>query len=385
MENPKRNNSLDGVRALATLLIIIYHLLGVSGQTVNNSNGIGQFSGRLNVAVSIFFVLSGYLLFKPYVEAMLQKASFPRAHTFYFKRIVRIMPAYWCALVLISKFNSVNFPVLSELLRNVLLLPPMSGQNIFPIIGQTWTLSIELSFYLSLPWIAALIRHRVKNMTPEKALRNILCCLLALYVSAFVSRVLFHKIHIDYFTLWFPAHIDTFALGMCIAAVVAALEVSPDLKARRAQLVRMAPIIFLFSGITWYWSTQLGLALAFETTSFRIELLEHFLYGITSVAFVIPFCLDEGTSRIVKIFSCQAFVWLGTISYGMYLWHFLFLGGDFANTYLPYRIGDMGIATRLLITIPGSIAVATVSYYLIERPLIRSLSRVLQKQKIRVN
>ncbi len=379
---------MDGVRALATLLIIIYHLLGVSGQTVNNSNGIGQFSGRLNVAVSIFFVLSGYLLFKPYVEAMLQKASFPRAHTFYFKRIVRIMPAYWCALVLISKFNSVNFPVLSELLRNVLLLPPMAGQNIFPIIGQTWTLSIELSFYLSLPWIAALIRHRVKNMAPEKALRNILCCLLALYVSAFVFRVLFHKTHIEFFfffTLWFPAHIDTFALGMCIAAVIAALEVSPDLKARRAQLVRMAPIFLLLSGATWYWSTQLGLALAFETTPFRIELFGHFLYGITSVAFVLPFCLDEGTSRIVKIFGSKAFVWLGTISYGMYLWHFLFLGGDFANTYLPYRIGDMGIATRLLITIPGSIAVATVSYYLIERPLIRSLSRVLQQQKIRVN
>jgi peptidoglycan/LPS O-acetylase OafA/YrhL len=168
---------------------------------------------------------------------------------------------------------------------------------------------------------------------------------------------------------------------MCIAAVIAALEVSPDLKARRAQLVRMAPIFLLLSGATWYWSTQLGLALAFETTPFRIELFGHFLYGITSVAFVLPFCLDEGTSRIVKIFGSKAFVWLGTISYGMYLWHFLFLGGDFANTYLPYRIGDMGIATRLLITIPGTIAVATVSYYLIERPLIRSLSRVLQKQK----
>ena len=366
------------------MLIIIYHLFGVSGQTLNNSNGIGQFSGRLNVAVSIFFVLSGYLLFKPFVEAILLDAPSPRAHTFYLKRIVRIMPAYWCALALISKINSVNFPVLSELLRNVLLLPPMTGQEIFPIIGQTWTLSIELTFYLSLPWIAALIRHRVKNMVPEKALRNILCYLLALYVSAFVFRVLFHKIHIDFFfffTLWFPAHIDTFALGMCIATVAAALEVFPHLMKHRAQLVRMTPICFLISGVTWFWSSQLGLALAFETTPFRIELFGHFLYGITAVAFVLPFCLDQRSSRIAKIFGSRAFVWLGTISYGMYLWHFLFLDGHFADTYFPYRIGDMGIATRLLVTIPGSIAIATVSYYLIERPLIRSLSRVLQKRK----
>ena len=56
-DNPARNNSLDGVRALATLLIITYHLFYASGQTYNNANGLGQFSSRLNVAVSIFLYL----------------------------------------------------------------------------------------------------------------------------------------------------------------------------------------------------------------------------------------------------------------------------------------------------------------------------------------
>ena len=86
-DNPERNKSLDGVRAIATLLIVIYHLFSVSGQTINNPNGLGQFSGRLNVAVSVFFVLSGYLLSKPFLEGILENTPFPKPYVFYIKRL----------------------------------------------------------------------------------------------------------------------------------------------------------------------------------------------------------------------------------------------------------------------------------------------------------
>jgi peptidoglycan/LPS O-acetylase OafA/YrhL len=385
VENRERNRSLDGLRAAATLLIIVYHLFSVSGLTLNYANGIGQFTGRLNVAVSIFFVLSGYLLFKPFVQSILLDAPLPRTQSFFLKRFVRIVPAYWLALLILWKIDAVTIPNASGFIRNFSLIHTLTVSNVFTGIGQTWTLSIEMMFYACLPFIAKFIGKRTKKKKRTRTLREIFTCLLALYISAYVFRVFLHKFQFELLkthALWLPAHIDTFALGMCIATVVTALEVSPHLKARRSQLIRMAPVLYILSGVTWYWSTQLGLALAFETTPFRIELFGHFLYGVIAVTFVLPFCLDQGTSQIVKIFGARVCVWLGTISYGMYLWHFLFLDGHFANTYLPYRISDMDVATRLLVTIPGTIAIASASYYLVERPLIRALSQRMHKREI---
>jgi peptidoglycan/LPS O-acetylase OafA/YrhL len=366
------------------LLIIVHHLFFVSGQTINNPHGLGEFSGRLNVAVSIFFVLSGYLLFTPYVRALLLDTPFPNTHTFYLKRFVRIVPAYWVALLLLTRINAVNFPDTSGFVRSFFLVHTFTMRNVFTGIQQTWTLAIEVFFYLCLPWIAILIRAQTRNKTSKVKLRNILGCLTVLYTFAYAYRIVFHQVNMRQFETYrilLPAHLDTFALGMLIATTVTALRVFPNLKKRHSQLARMGPVFLFAAGAFWFWSTQIGWALDLNQSRFRIDLLGHFLYGIASVCFVFPFCLDQGTSRIVKIFGSRVCVWLGTISYGMYLWHYLFLDGHFADTYFPYRIGDMGIATRLLVTIPGSIAIATVSYYLIERPLIRSLSRVLQKRK----
>ena len=384
-DNPERNKSLDGVRAIATLLIVIYHLFSVSGQTINNPNGLGQFSGRLNVAVSVFFVLSGYLLSKPFLEGILKNTPFPKPNAFYIKRIVRIMPAYWLALLILWKINAVNIPNTSGFIRNILLIHPLTVANVFSGITQTWTLSVELFYYLSLPWIALVIKTRTKNKSPEESLRCIFLILSTLYISSYLFRVFLHYVQIKFFethAILLPAHIDTFALGMCIATATVALEAFPHLKVRRSRLAQMSPIFFFMSAATWFWSTQIGWGLDFNASPFRVELFGHFLYGISSFCLILPFCLDQGDSRIVKIMSSQILVWLGTISYGMYLWHFLFLDGHFANTHLPYQISDMGIATRMLITIPCSITLASISYYLIERPLLRTLNGSIRKRKI---
>jgi len=295
------------------------------------------------------------------------------------------MPAYWLAFIVLWGIKASNIPNVSGLLRNIFLIHPLTSQNVFTGIHQAWTLSIELFFYLSLPWIAKLIRISTKNKSLKVAIQNVLILLLLFYASSYIFRIVFSQAHFRIFethAIWFPAHLDSFVLGMIISVVVAALKVLPALDGLERKLARMWPLFFFLSGAAWFWSTQIGMGVFPNTPPFRIGLFGHFLDGITSVTFVLPFCLDQGTSRIVKIFASRPCVWLGTISYGMYLWHYLFLNGEFANTYMPYHVGDMGIATRLLVTILGTIAIATVSYYLIERPLIRSLSRALQKRKI---
>ena len=116
------------------------------------------------------------------------------------------------------------------------------------------------------------------------------------------------------------------------------------------------------------------MAIGLNRTEFHIDLLGHFLYGIASVLLVAPFCVDS-QALLVKAVSFRLFTWLGTISYGVYLWHMAFLGGNFAEKYMPYTENDGQVLLRILVVLPASIAIASLSYYVLERPIMRTVNR----------
>lgn len=128
------------------------------------------------------------------------------------------------------------------------------------------------------------------------------------------------------------------------------------------------------SVFVWLISANINMAIGLNKSEFHIELLGHFLYGIASVLLVAPFCVDS-QSLLFKAISFRPFTWLGTISYGIYLWHMAFLGGNFAEKYMPYTENDGQVLLRFLVVLPASIAIASVSYYLLERPIMRAVSK----------
>lgn len=73
--------------------------------------------------------------------------------------------------------------------------------------------------------------------------------------------------------------------------------------------------------------------------------------------------------------SFRLFTWLGAISYGIYLWHMAFLGGNFAEKHMPYAENDGQVLIRFLVVFPASIAIASLSYYVLERPIIRAINK----------
>ena len=83
----------------------------------------------------------------------------------------------------------------------------------------------------------------------------------------------------------------------------------------------------------------------------------------------------ETQALLVKAMSFRLFTWLGTISYGIYLWHAAIIGGNFAEKYMPYNENDGQVLLRLLIVFPVSITIASLSYYFLERPITRAVSR----------
>src|SRR5438067_1774084 len=91
---------LDPLRAVAALCIVVTHTAGWSG--FNSAHALGAWTARLDCGVAIFFVLSGFLLYRPFVAARLDGRDGPRVLRYARRRALRILPAYWVALALLG-------------------------------------------------------------------------------------------------------------------------------------------------------------------------------------------------------------------------------------------------------------------------------------------
>ena len=92
---------LDSVRAIAALSVVVFHASLWSQITLTGSVA-APFLSRLDVGVAIFFVLSGFLLYRPFVRARLLGGPAPRVAAYGWRRVLRIVPAYWVALTVIA-------------------------------------------------------------------------------------------------------------------------------------------------------------------------------------------------------------------------------------------------------------------------------------------
>jgi peptidoglycan/LPS O-acetylase OafA/YrhL len=373
----KRNSALDSLRGLSTILIVLYHISFVSGYTVAHANSSGAYIDRLNIGVAIFFVLSGFLIFRPFAHSLIHGSPLPKTRNYYLKRAARILPGYWLALFVLAGLDALTIVNTSGFIRNVFIVHSFTEHNVFTGIRQAWTLAIEMSFYVVVPAFAYIFVRQTKRRDGPVSVSSLLKALSVLFLSAYVFRLFIHQTDFWFLKtahIWLPSHMDTLALGMGLAVLVEAPTSSETLSKVRIFLANHTGAFVLSSVFVWFMSANINMAIGLNKSEFHIELLGHFLYGMASVLLVAPFCVDS-RSLLVKAMSLRLFTWLGTISYGIYLWHMAFLGGNFAEKYMPYTENDGQVLLRFLVVLPASIAIASLSYYVIERPIMRAVSK----------
>ena len=363
---------LDSVRALAALSVLVFHASYWSGITLTGSD-LAPLMTRLDVGVTIFFVLSGFLLYRPFVRARLLGTPPPRTLAYGWRRVLRIVPAYWLALTVIA--IAIPKPDTFWPDRAVVYYGFLQTYTDLALGGlsQAWSLCIEVMFYALLPLWAMALRRLPASVRSELLA---LAALAAVGTAWVVSAVLTAPdpevaIAVDRLR-WLPAYFDTFALGMALAVLSVAGE--RDGRTPLAWVARRP------------WVAWLGAALAFIVVAVVVgpspenrldapvnagqALARHWLYAAVAVGVVVPGVLARpGRGVVGRVLGHPALLYAGLISYGIYLWH------NAVMEKLLGRIGSDGTWGDFLLYVglgaAAAIVAASLSWRLVERPLLR--------------
>ncbi|WP_165423438.1 acyltransferase family protein [Ktedonosporobacter rubrisoli] len=402
---------LDGVRAVACLLVIFYHINLINLRLhVWQPAALGPFITALAVAggsgVTLFFLLSGFLLFLPYARALLCGADWPSARQFYLRRALRIMPCYYLSLFLLILVQEPRYLQPAHLQELGLFLSFFmdSSRATFRVLdGPLWSLAIEWQFYLLLPWLALLFRWIIGKGTQRKRWCLLLVCLLLMEVwgigthywgnyylanpqqTVLVPRPLLNVILFFSYGI-IGKFLEDFAIGMGIAACYV--------------LAQQAGWDGLLAGLrrwsVWLWWAGLCvlgfMALWNCNQMFRhsIALLDplypaYEFYSEAGLSLGFGLCLLAilfGPASLQRPFRWVPLRWLGLISYSLYIWHLPLLVnfGDHIQAYIAGWNGYLSYCLFWLFAVLLIFPFAYTFYIWIEQPGIQ-LCDSLRKQK----
>ena len=340
-KNSGRLPSLDGLRALSIGLVLFAH-----SYPPEEFQKLAFYCG--NLGVRIFFVISGFIITWLLLQEEKNSGSIS-LRQFYIRRIVRIFPAYYAYLaviMLLDQAGLINGGSAIQKLLNILFLAnygPCEGPA-----GVLWSLGVEEQFYLLWPGVFIVFR-----LFKEKKIALII--LIGVIVCSTILRginTLCWKNQETYFWLHrfsFLFQMDIIAWGCAGAFVAFHWSQLVQYLAKHAVIVFFFAMFIITLPYTARGYDGYGIETVFGPT---LEAFGATLVIIVSVA--------KSDLFIFRILNLRPVVWLGTISYSLYLWHSIF-----TEDLLP----KCGISQNLWIL--ASIGAAMVSYYLIELPFVR--------------
>ena len=394
---------LDGVRGLLCLCIAITH---VTTHYSPKTAATWQTS-LFGFSLVYFFVLSGFLLFLPYVRNLVEERSsgrMPDVKDYVVHRFARIVPCYLVIFLVVNfvlRVAYVENPAIQpvgtadgtgmitdpgQLIANLTLVQTYFPAYIQTGINPSWSLTLEYAFYASLPLLGFLLFNLRKRSTMNPFLLAGLAPLILLVIGlvgrSLIPLVFAHSATTDFmllnwgpnwaavFTKTFLTNADNFALGMFAAIVFVALEhrALPERISRRVRMVSAVAIVpaFLASGLLLVVANQ------FATAGVSL------VAALMILVIVAPLGRGQKTKLAVWL-DARPIRYVGEVSLSAYLWHFpmlLLLGqlGWMAGDTLP------GMLRNIVLLLSVTILAATVTYYGIEKPGMKFAKRIRAKK-----
>lgn len=369
----------EGVRGIAAIAVLVVHSWIFAGRFGDGTGLADRMVVRLDSMVAIFFLLSAFLLYRPMIAHRAGGPASPTAVAYARRRFLRIFPAYWLALTVLAivpglagVFSSHwwSFYSLTEYLHPVTSSAACEGEGFRCGLLQSWTLTVELTFYVILPLFAAATAALARRLSVRTWMRAELALVALLAAISLALTVLPLGLREEsWFTYSFAAHFDWLGLGLALAVL------SVVYGRREEGLPRPLRVAAAHPG--WCWSGALTLyfvtVFAFQPVPFTVADFSNTEFlGIhllqCGIAFLLVFPVFFGNPNVGaprRLLANRYLVWLGLVSYGLYLWQ-VTIGIE-----LGFGGAEASFATVLIGTVLIALPLAAASYYLLERPLMR--------------
>jgi peptidoglycan/LPS O-acetylase OafA/YrhL len=374
------------MRGIPAVAIIVGHAWfftgGFGGFTESLSN---RAMVRMDGLVALFFLLSAFLLYRPMIAHRTGGPAAPRVADYARRRFIRLYPAYWVALTGFAVFvglygvfssNWWAFYSITDFLHLGLHDVCPADKEFLCGLPQSWTLGVDMTFYVLLPFYAAATGLLARGREPRNWVKLELG-LLALLAAAslLLGGPPFSLRSHDWFRFSALGHLYWFALGLALAVISVT-----DWRAGLPRAIRAAasrPVLCWAAAAAIYLFTVLAFYPApFIIAPFRdgLEYTElNLIQGVSAVLLFLPAVFGNPNRGLpARILSHPALMWIGLISYGLLLWNVTFA------VLLGFPGADEGYWTVLIAGTLATLPLAALSYYLVERPLMKLKYRHLR-------
>ena len=326
-----------------------------------NHGYLGAIYARMEIGVAIFFVLSGFLLFRPWVRAAAQGRAAPSLTRYGRRRVRRIIPAYVVAVLVTFAVYTVFTPgptpgqtwhgLIRYLTFSHIYTDDYLTTMLHPGLSQMWSMAVEVAFYAVLPGLAYLLLQVLCRGQWRPRLALVGLAALATIGPAWLVLITTTDVLSNSAGMWLPAHIAWFAGGMMLAVLQAI-----GARCHAGLAIPVAVALYLVV------STPIGGAILGPDPVW-VPVVKSLLYGTIATLAVAPPALGShgGYQRFL---GSRPMVWVGEISYEIFLLHSLAMALVMHLVLgWPVFTGSMPglIAATLALTIPAAWALHRVT------------------------
>jgi peptidoglycan/LPS O-acetylase OafA/YrhL len=379
---PRHFPLFDSLRAIAFTCVLFTHASVFAGLEQTGTR-LSALYLRLDVGVEIFFAISAFLLYRPFVAARVAGGPAPLTRVFAWRRFIRIVPPYWLILTLVCiwigapiVFHGDHFFFFYGLAQ--VYNPDTQTLEALP---QAWSLCVEATFYLFLPVYSCLMRRLPASTREQRVRQELIAAGVLVAIGVGYTALIGPSGGGPFGVGWhfaLPAFIDYFAIGIALATLSVAYEDGRPLPAGLRVVERFPSLAWLMAAVAlvavswWVGIGAFGVRYGYWPNVWR-----HCLYGVIALGVVLPAAFGNPNRGVVrKILSNRALLYIGMVSYAAYLlefavltqlssWHFK-SASDSTTPYIWF------VAPYIL-----TIGLASISWYAFERPVI-SLKRLVK-------
>lgn len=328
----ERLPSLDGLRAISIIMVMLGHLSGTAGLSVS----LTWLIPYAQFGVRVFFVISGFLITSILIKER-ETTGRISLKRFYVSRTFRIFPPAY-VLIIVTAFLNRGSVHLGDILR---AMTYTSNYHQRPwVLAHTWCLSVEEQFYLLWPAVIAFFfRYRTRVLMATIA------------ITPFLNASLFYFGHgTGIVGMYFPTVADSLAMGCMLAIAQPWLKRHEHIICGKAFLI--VPLITLALPLTPILSRNMAIV-----NTLALQTLEYAGIALS---------IDNAVRMHWKALNIAPLRWLGLMSYSLYLWQQMFLNRHSGSAWTTF---PLNVALAILC--------ACGSYFLVERPVLRFRDRRL--------